>query len=466
MYEERKDKFSFKSFFLTILLVLLFIFLMLWLFPTKWDVNKLQSTYDLERLSVLYDEIFANNVGRMKDAAIGYFTNERMPQVVGESKKLTLQEMYDLHLVLKMKDKDGKACHVTKSYVEMTKYSEEYRLKVNLSCGDVEDYIIVYLGCYNYCPGGICEKRVPTPSKVTKNEEQTINPENPERYSCQVVNGNYYDRNGNIVNKQAYELSCNGPTPITKKYSYEYKLVTEDCENCNNWSSWQKEAVTETDTVKVQTKTEKEFTGNKEVKIQTGTKTETVAVGTKTEEYVKKYITKLVYKGKKDVWAGTTTKKVTEEVQVGTVTTKIGVESGARVPNNTATRIYKQISVDEVESCSYCTNNLLYTWEIYEVTPVMDVVEKEVTVPVYKSVDVFEEEQVPVYGYKTVDVTEEVTKPVYEIIKVPTYKDVTYYRYRTCTFVKGITDIKWSESKFDSNLIGKGYKLTGNVKEI
>ena len=109
MYEERREKFSFKNFFLTLLLVLLFVFLMLWLFPTKNYVdNKLkgQSTsdstvYDLDRLSVLYDEIFANNVSRMKEAAIGYFTNERMPSKVGDSKKLTLQEMYDLHLVLK-----------------------------------------------------------------------------------------------------------------------------------------------------------------------------------------------------------------------------------------------------------------------------------------------------------------------------------------------------------------------------
>ena len=76
----------------------------------------------------------------MKDAAIGYFTDERMPQVVGQSKKLTLKEMYDLHLVLKMKDKDGKPCSTTKSYVEMTKYTEEYRLKVNLSCGKQENF--------------------------------------------------------------------------------------------------------------------------------------------------------------------------------------------------------------------------------------------------------------------------------------------------------------------------------------
>ena len=39
MYEERKETFSFKSFFLTVLVVLLFTFLMLWLFPTKTQVT-------------------------------------------------------------------------------------------------------------------------------------------------------------------------------------------------------------------------------------------------------------------------------------------------------------------------------------------------------------------------------------------------------------------------------------------
>ena len=154
MYDERKEKFSFKNFFLTLLLVLLFVFLMLWLFPTRSYIDKKlndnETVFDLDRLSVLYDEIFANNVARMKDAAIGYFTDERLPQKVGQSKKLTLQEMYDLHLVLKMKDKNGNPCDTTKSYVEMTKFTEEYRLKVNLSCGDQEDYIIVYLVCYTY----------------------------------------------------------------------------------------------------------------------------------------------------------------------------------------------------------------------------------------------------------------------------------------------------------------------------
>ena len=265
MYEERKDSFSFKSFFLTLLLVLLFVFLLLWIFPNKWDVKKLQSTSDIDRLSVLYDEIFANNIERMKDGAIGYFTNERLPQKVGEKKKLTLKEMYDLHLVLKLKDKNGNPCSETKSYVEMTKYSEEYQLKVNLSCGTQEDYIIVYLGCYSYCSSGICERRdtnnTPKPNyscrivdgkyydkngKVVNREEYNNVCTSSNNYSCRIVNGKYYDKNGNVVSETAYKNSC-GETKYScrvangKYYDKNGNVVSESefnksCKNDEKYS--------------------------------------------------------------------------------------------------------------------------------------------------------------------------------------------------------------------------------------
>lgn len=353
MYEERREKFSFKSFFLTLLLVLLFVFLMLWLFPTKSYVDeRLQSTYDLQRLEVLYDEIFANNVARMKDAAIGYFTNERMPKTVGESKKLTLGEMYDLHLVLKMKDKDGKPCDTEKSYVEMTKYTEEYRLKVNLSCGNQEDYIIVYLGCYNYCSNGICEKRVPTPEPTTPKEPK---PENP----------------------------------IVKKYLYEYKLVVEDTKTCANWTEWSKTKITASDLVKVETKTQEEIVDYKTVTVPVTT-IETVTKQV-TERYISKYITELVLTGTKDVQVGTTTKTVIEEVKVGTVevdTGKIGTGTLKEIPKDTSTEVYKIISEDTPTSCSYCENETIYTWKIYEIKPVYEVKEVTKEVPVYKTINV------------------------------------------------------------------------------
>lgn len=458
MYEERKEKFSFKSFFLTLLLVLLFIFLMLWLFPTRSYVNTKFSDYDLDRLSVLYDEIFANNVYRMKEGAIGYFTNERMPQKVGESKKLTLQQMYDLHLVLKMKDKDGKACDVNKSYVEMTKFTEEYRLKVNLKCGEQEDYIIVYLGCYSYCSGGICQKTASTPSKTTIEEEKRID---PERYSCKVVAGKYYDKDGNSVSELEYNESCNIPS---KKYKYEYKLTTKECTTCTDWSDWQEDKVDSSDSLKVETKTEKKLKGYKTITIQTGTKVEKITK-TVTEKYIASYSTKLVLVGTKDIQTGNTTETVTEKVQVGTVEKYVSTDKGTRVPSDTADTVYKVISTDTPSTCSYCENETMYTWEVYSIEPVYDVITKEVTVPVYKTIKEYKEQNVPVYDYRTVDKEETVYTPIYEDRKIPEYENVTYYRFKTCKTTPSTTDIKWSYSKFDVDLIGAGYKLTGNVKE-
>ncbi|MBQ9071636.1 MAG: hypothetical protein IJY25_00555 [Bacilli bacterium] len=467
MYEERKDKFSFKSFFLTLLLVLLFIFLLLWIFPTRWDVNKLQSAYDLERLSVLYDEIFANNVERMKDAAIGYFTNERMPQTVGESKKLTLQEMYDLHLVLKMKDKDGNACDANKSYVEMTKYTEEYRLKVNLSCGGYEDYIIVYLGCYDYCDGGICEKRVSTPNETTAKEEKPTTstpvvdePDTPDTPKDPTTPDTPSD-----TDKPDEPTVPDVPT-IIKKYMYEYKLVVDDCTTCTNWSDWQKESVSSTDDTKVETKTVKELTGYTTTKIQTAIKTITTTKKIK-EKYISSYTTELVVVDSYEVDTGkTTTKEVTEEVVVDTIEVFKEIGSDSKVPKDTETTKYKNVTSYKDDSCSYCEDETMYTYEIWTVEPVYDVVTKTVTVPVYITEYVYEEQKVPVYDYRVVEKKETKQEPVYTEVQIPNYENITYYRYQTCTTKKGYTDTEWSYNKLDTKLIGKGYKLTGNVKEV
>lgn len=473
MYDERKEKFSFKNFFLTLLLVLLFVFLMLWLFPTKGYIDKKlsdnETSYDLDRLSVLYDEIFANNVSRMKDAAIGYFTNERMPQRVGESKKLTLQEMYDLHLVLKMKDKDGNPCDTTKSYVEMTKFTEEYRLKVNLSCGDQEDYIIVYLGCYTYCSGGICEKTSPVPSNKTKEEEEKYKPAQPEpvRYSCKFVDGKYYDKDGNAVNKTEYDKSCSATPPIpVKKYMYEYKLETKDKTTCTAWSDWQKDSITADNNTKVETKTEKEIINYNTVKVQTGTKVDTITKQVK-EKYIKDYTTELVVVDTKKVDTGkTTTRQITEKVAVGTVEVDSGIDFGPTIPEKTATTRYEVIGSTTQSTCSNCAEQTIYTWRIWKTETVYDVVTRTETVPVYKTVNVYEERTLPIYGVRTVEKKEKVSTPIYEERKIPEYGNIKYYRYQTCKTIKGTTDIKWSYSKLDSDLIGKGYKLTGNVKEV
>lgn len=107
----------------------------------------------------LLNQIFYDNIEKMKEAATSYYTLERLPAKEGEKVVLTLDEMVELKLLLPLIDKENNKCSVTKSYVEVTKYSTEYEMKIFLSCGNEEDYIIVYMGCYDYCKNFICERK-------------------------------------------------------------------------------------------------------------------------------------------------------------------------------------------------------------------------------------------------------------------------------------------------------------------
>lgn len=142
---ERKNSTFIRDILVKIVLIVLFIFLLMFLFP-------------MPNLTTFYDSVFNNNVQNMKDAAEKWFTKERMPKEVGDEEKLTLQDMLDKKLVLPFLDKDGKECDTKKSYVTVKKEENEYTLKVYLSCNGKSDYIIEPIGCYDFCPDGNCNQ--------------------------------------------------------------------------------------------------------------------------------------------------------------------------------------------------------------------------------------------------------------------------------------------------------------------
>jgi len=217
MYEERKNKFSFKSFFLTLLLVILFILLLLWLFPSKWDIKKLEniqttgtSVKNSKDSVNVSSSVFQENLYQMKDAAVSYYTDAKMPKENGKTDKLTLKEMHNKHMLLELKDSDNKSCDDEKSYAEIVKKDNEYELKVNLKCGEKEDYILTYLNKPLEYSNNTCNNQ----SNVESKEEQTsgkvstyVEPEK-KIYSCEIVDGLYYNKNGNSVSKVDYEKSC------------------------------------------------------------------------------------------------------------------------------------------------------------------------------------------------------------------------------------------------------------------
>ena len=261
MYNENSN-FQTKNIIVQFLFVALMIFVLIWLFPLKSDLKNLKTTSngDNSDLTVLVDRIFNENIIAMKDAAKSYYTIERLPKNVGDKVKMTLGEMLEKKIILPFTDKHGKTCDATASYVEVTKYDTEYLMKVNLKCGDEENYLLVYMGCYDYCSTTVCEKnktdvKAPviyssktnqpvnsTPSKTTpSNPDPQPTPSNP---TCAYKDGKYYDKNGNVTSKATYESQCvtkpANPTcaykdgkyydkngNVTSKATYESQCVTK-----------------------------------------------------------------------------------------------------------------------------------------------------------------------------------------------------------------------------------------------
>ncbi len=223
MYEENKTGSVLKDILLQVILVVIFVFLLLWLFPTKWDVNKkLKDGFD-----PLYQQLFTDHITTMKESAQSYYTKERLPKKVGDKVSMTLGEMLDKKLLTSFVDSNNKQCSLTGSYVEITKMDKEYMMKVNLNCSDKSDYIITYLGCYNYCEDALCEKK--------DDNKQTSN------------------------NNNSGKKDDNKPTPVVKKYEYEYELITNGkYGDWSNWSQWSTNYVSSNNyrQVKVTTKEE------------------------------------------------------------------------------------------------------------------------------------------------------------------------------------------------------------------
>jgi hypothetical protein len=132
------DNFSLGGFIARAVLVVLFVFLLMWLMP-------------MPKMEPVYDRIFMDNVDTMKTAAKTYYTVERLPKEIGEVTVMTLEDLQNKKLILPFADRDGNACDLRASYVEIIKMSNEYIIKTNLSCPSKTDYVIEHLGCYDIC---------------------------------------------------------------------------------------------------------------------------------------------------------------------------------------------------------------------------------------------------------------------------------------------------------------------------
>lgn len=448
MYNERKDSFSIKDIVLQILFVVLFVFILMYLFPSKQFVK--------DALTPLYDRIFNENILMMKDSAKSYYTTPRLPQKVGDKVSMTLGEMLDKKIILPFTDSKGRSCSNTESYVEITKMDEEYIMKVNLKCTEQENYLLVYMGCYDYCKTTICEKnesdvktpailpskKTPTPT-AKPGHTPTPTPDNPKPTP-----------------------TPDNPTPTPdnpKEYICKYeKTVNASYTGWGNWSGWSTTVRYEDKLTDVETKTEVTY---KEERVQIG------------EKIITKTIT---YKDKnKPIYGNKTVQIGTEQKQVCTATVNKEVPTGEYRYTEWADTGVKKTVGDKSEltfsdtelwykvstlpdSCGNCAFGQYQIWAQkkctkYPVTVTQSVCTKWETksVPVYTTVSV-------VVDYGTSQRVEKTTEPVYGYVKKPI--NTKYYRYRTRSIKDGWYDSRWSKCD-DKNLLNDGYKWTGEKKE-
>ena len=203
MYDEENTRHeSLKGVFVKIVLVVLFIFVLMMLFPTKGFVTN----YVDEKVSESGGtDNFNNNLIAMAQAGSGYFTSSRLPKNTGDKVTMTLGEMYENKLLVKFSDSNNRTCNNKKSYIEVTKEESEYTMKVNLSCSDKTDYIMLHMG----------------------------------------------------LNDSSF--------PSTSTARCEFVKNLDDTWSYGKWSSWSTKKITENSTTQVQKKVSKVQTGTKQV---------------------------------------------------------------------------------------------------------------------------------------------------------------------------------------------------------
>ena len=508
MYREEYENrgFPFRDFLLKLILIIIFVFLLIWLLPkfisptiTEKENKNGNNKSETVDLSPLTSQIFADNLERMKDAAISYYTDERLPQEVGQSDTMTLSDMIGKKLIVALIDKNNKAVDVEKSYVKITKMDDEYLLKVNIKDSEKEDYILVHLGCYTYCDSYICEKqntevaiKASKPSSVvsikgssTKEEQKDPEPSKPE--------------NKPTPDKPSDDDQKDEPTPPkpedpkdpkpedpeeNPEFLYEYEKTSgAEFSKWTSWSNWSKTSCN-TPTLncnddstscvkKVQILKRKEKIGTydkkyikyRDVLEQTGT-------------YRQKSCSKYNYVIINSTTYATTTtttytikNTITKYTQSSTGGWKYnGRASYSNPPRDTATTHYVFVGADYSYCNDTCTTLPKFFYDSYTYTGGMSSVTSSQTTPGSSSSSTSSSTSTSTsascgeYVYKNVPLYGTITKSEVATRKEPLYGTVCYKSTKTRNVTStGKTEKKWSTYN-DKELLENGWYYTGETK--
>lgn len=476
MYNEEYENrgFPFRDFLLKLILVIIFVFLLVWLLPKFIEPVIVENSGSTVDVSALTSQIFSDNLEKMKDAAISYYTDERLPQEVGESDKMTLSDMIGKKIITPLIDKNNKPCDVEASYVQITKMDDEYLLKVNLKDSETEDYILVHLGCYTYCDSNICEKAETVVVKGSKNDDPTpstpTTPEDPKPTTPK-------------------DPTPEDPEPTTPEtpppeeevgYLYEYQKV-EGVE-LSSWSKWAYTYDSNGNAQKISCDTsritcatndascllelklisrkeqigtyEKQYVKSKQTVVQTGSYTQKSC-----SNYNYVIINNTTY-------ATTTTTTYTSVSQSTTNWTKVSRGSYDNPPTDTATTQYVFVGADYSYCAETCSTLPTYYYDKYTYTggSITSVDSTTSTPTTSSSSSTTVTASCGSYVTKTIPIYSTITTSEIATRTEPLYGTVCYKATRTRKVEDpGKTLNKWSTYN-DRTLLDNGWYYTGATK--
>jgi len=156
---------------------------------------------------------YIHNITLMKEAGFEYFQGTNLPDKIGASNKISLEEMVQSNLMVEFVDEVGNTCNKEDSYVQVTKSLEdEYSMKVFLSCDTKSDYIVTTI------VGTKCENCNSNNSQTTQNNSSS----NP------VINNSTNNNNQNSTPSYTRPSYVNHIT--TTNYHINY---VNNCGNCS-----------------------------------------------------------------------------------------------------------------------------------------------------------------------------------------------------------------------------------------
>ena len=142
-YVEEKRRFPIRSVLVKMVIIILIIMLLIWILPSSlFDGSK---------------KVMDENINKLKNASLTYYTKDRLPEVGNES-SISLKKLQELKLVDELKNKKGDICNVDESYSNVKARENDYLLTINLTCGETKEKREIILNHYDYCDSYLCEK--------------------------------------------------------------------------------------------------------------------------------------------------------------------------------------------------------------------------------------------------------------------------------------------------------------------